>query len=488
MQQSFSNILVHPNVDKKSFIRWKQRDIHDKREQLKYNMLRLESNNETNTELIARVKRLLAAAEQDPAKYFADVDLSVKTARGDSTKEHPALNPQAPPYMVMIESLVEQIVTKATDAPSKDRNAVFVAEIKEHLAKLEKMLADDTEEYNKLVEERSRHILSEDIHTGFDSTLINKSAAHAAPQPSSSASSSGTKTVQTTEVLNPGTVAKPVATEEDPDDVKASPDALKFGEIKAGDYNAARQYMVDHPWIVTEKEKDGLVMEAFQRQLDGKTAEMERIVHNALLIQYCATLGADGINMFFSRIGQQTHPANAAFLKDVKFTVDHIKERCKILQASKGAEEKDVEQIQLYSVDPNTEITVNVPPEDSEDPAIQEARRMFEQLDVRLREAAATKSLDEINKVLADMSVPEAEEAVKHLDLAGVLSVEEKIYDATQWQEEKREKLAKGEFSEDLLREAEAQKAAAASEEVSEESSVKPAVEPEVHSTIDEVD
>lgn len=30
-----SDIEVHPNVDKKSFIRWKQQDIHQKREERK---------------------------------------------------------------------------------------------------------------------------------------------------------------------------------------------------------------------------------------------------------------------------------------------------------------------------------------------------------------------------------------------------------------------------------------------------------------------
>lgn len=457
---------------------------------MKYNLIRLESNNETNVELIARVKRLLAAAEQDPAKYFADAELSVKVATGDSKKEKPELNPQAPPYKIMIESLVEQIITKTSDKPSGERNVFFIAEIKQHLEKLEKMLADDTVEYHKLVEERSRHILSEDIHTGFDSTMINKNVdKEPVPPPSSSKSTS--KTVETTEVLNPNAVAKPAATEEeDPDEVKASPDALEFGKIKRGNYEAARNFMVQHPWIVSEKEKDGLVMEAFQRQLDGKTAEMEQLVHNALLLQYCATLGRDGINMFFSRISQVTHPANEAFLKDVKFTTDHIKERCKVLKENEKKQEEgeDVEQIQLYSVDPNTEITVNVPPEDSEDPAVQEARRLFEQLDVRLREAAATKSLEAINKVLADMSVPEAEDAVKHLDLAGVLSVEEKIYDATKWEEEKRQKLAKGEFSEDLLKEAEAKRAAANSDEITEVEEPKPVAGQPSQSTIDEVD
>lgn len=446
-------------------------------------MTRLESNNEVNTELVDRLKRLLAAVEESPSKYLSNFDLSVKTAAGDSKKVKPVSNPAAPTYEMMIQSLLEQIINKSSEMTDvKSRTEYFISQLKEHLEKLETMMVNDTKEYNNLVEERSKHILSEDLHTGFDSTMINHDATPAKPPPAPSSSKS---TVQTTEVLNPGAVAKQ-SEPENPDDVKASPDALKFGEIKVGDYNAARGFLIQHPWIVNEREKDGLVMEAFEQELAGNTKAMERLVHNSLLIQYCSTLGGDGINMFFSRVANKTHPAHEAFLKDVKFTVDHIKTRCQVLRETKEAAEpgEEVEQIQLYSVDPNTEITVNVPPADSEDPEIQEARRMFDQLDPRLRDAAATKQLAEINKVLADMSVPEAEEAVKHLDLSGVLSVEEKIYDATKWQEEKREKLAKGEFSEDLLKEAEEQKQS--------EEAVKPtipvATNPPVHSTIDEVD
>lgn len=461
----------------------KQRDIHQKREMMKQNMIRLEINNEVSAELIERLKRLIAAAEKDYAELFGSVDLCVKVAQGDSTIQKPKTSPQAPTYNKMMESLVSQVITTVSDKPSSEREEAFITELKGHLNKLETTLAAETKEYHDLVEERSKHILSEDLHTGFDSTLINHHPQ--ATQPPAPESSSK-KTVTTTEVLNPGALSKEneaaPASDEDPDDVKASPDTIRFGEIKVGDYETAHKYLIEHPWIVNEREKDGLIMTAFEKELAGKTEDMKRIVHNSLLIQYCATLGRDGINMFFARAAIKNHPANEAFLKDVNFTIDHIKRRCQILRDQKDEEEpsEQVEQIQLYSVDPNTEIAVHVPPEDSEDPAVQEARRMFDQLDPELKTAALTCKLDEINKVLAKLSVPEAEEAVRQLDVSGVLSVEEKIYDATKWEEEKREKLAKGEFSEDLLREQEAKK-----EQAEEEPAAVPA---KVQSTIEDVD
>ena len=43
-----SDIEVHPNVDKRSFIRWKQRDIHEKREMRKIQRSHYEAEHRTN--------------------------------------------------------------------------------------------------------------------------------------------------------------------------------------------------------------------------------------------------------------------------------------------------------------------------------------------------------------------------------------------------------------------------------------------------------
>jgi cell division cycle protein 37 len=43
-----SDIEVHPNVDKKSFIRWKQQDIHQKREERKIELDGLKREKDIN--------------------------------------------------------------------------------------------------------------------------------------------------------------------------------------------------------------------------------------------------------------------------------------------------------------------------------------------------------------------------------------------------------------------------------------------------------
>lgn len=54
-----SDVEVHPNVDKKSFIRWKQQSIHEKRMQRNQDIKNLEAQLEMYKHLNKRVDKLL---------------------------------------------------------------------------------------------------------------------------------------------------------------------------------------------------------------------------------------------------------------------------------------------------------------------------------------------------------------------------------------------------------------------------------------------
>jgi cell division cycle protein 37 len=432
-----SDVEVHPNVDKKSFIRWKQRDIHEKREQMKHNIEQLEVSTEMNTDLLKRIDQLISVGEKGEEKLSGDIASAVAIAnRGfDKDKPESATADEQHNYTEMLENLMEQVRDGVKDAEDKEK--ATLQKIKEHRQKLDDVLKDQFKQLEELREERSKHILSEDIHTGFDSTQITH-------KPKETEKKKQTK--EQVEVLNPGAEGpssstppppqqqqKSAAEAEEDDEVQASPDTLEFGKIAIGEYSKCYAYLTSHPNIISEQEKDGLMMEAFQQQLAGNEVSMRRIVHNALLIQYCHTLGPDGVRMFFSKINDKNHPAYNAFIKDVDFTVNHIKQRCEVISQERQDQQENVEQIQLHAVDPNTEIVVNVP--DSTNP---DAMAVYNSFSTEMRTAIESKQLDEINKVLAEMSVEDAEELVKKFDECGVLSVEEKIYDATEWQKEKQ--------------------------------------------------
>lgn len=121
-------------------------------------------------------------------------------------------------------------------------------------------------------------------------------------------------------------------------------------------------------------------------------------------------------------------------------TYNRIKTRSAELSKETGNDPAGVEQIQLHAVDPNTKITINIPAAGSQDPVEIEARKVFESFSPDLQKALATESLDEVNKVLGNMSVEDAEVVVEQLGEGGMLSLEEGIIDGTT--EEGRKKLA----------------------------------------------
>jgi cell division cycle protein 37 len=133
-------------------------------------------------------------------------------------------------------------------------------------------------------------------------------------------------------------------------------------------------------------------------------------------------------------------PATGVFVKDVEDTYSLLVQRVAIsLQ-----EEKDsAEQIQLVPEKPDQTISFNVPegppPEHlvlegpgTEDMDIEEVRKalqlrwnVFSGFPENLKEALKAGTLEGVNKVLGKMSLEEAEEVVKLLEMGGILSFAE---------------------------------------------------------------
>jgi cell division cycle protein 37 len=115
--------------------------------------------------------------------------------------------------------------------------------------------------------------------------------------------------------------------EADDSDIKITPLGKEFAKIKIGDYRACLQFISEHPEVVAERETDGLLVEAFNAQMAGKDAYARRCVHQGLLLQYCRSLGRDGIGLFFKRITTKDHQAGKVFQNDVNDTYGRIKTR-----------------------------------------------------------------------------------------------------------------------------------------------------------------
>ncbi|GAW24945.1 hypothetical protein ANO14919_145410 [Xylariales sp. No.14919] len=436
-----SDIEVHPNVDKRSFIRAKQNQIHAERQQRRLQIETYKYERVINDGLIKRISGLLAAlranaaeAESNQAEVaFRAVMESAGSPEDDKVPTPPAGVRtdvgEAPTYTKMMAALLDQVNGTLNEKSPEDRYTAMIEEIENHLNKVQDLQNQLLANLSDLEKEESRKITSESIHTGFDSSYVAKST------PSTSGEKKDDSKI---ELLNPNfSASKPeeskAAGDDDDDEIEASPDARKFADIKASEYRESHAFLSSHPSILSEKETDGILVMAFDAQLQNKDDVARNYIHQALLLQYCRSLGKDGVALFFKRITTKGHQAQDVFFKDVQETYFRIKSRTAEINAQRAAEggSGDIEQIQLHAVDPGTEIKIRIPAENSEEEAEKHGRRIFEGFTPDLRKALESGSLDQVNEVLGKMKVPEAEEVVNLLSEAGILSMEEQIIDAT---------------------------------------------------------
>ncbi|KAH6849961.1 Cdc37 N terminal kinase binding-domain-containing protein [Chaetomium sp. MPI-CAGE-AT-0009] len=452
-----SDIEVHPNVDKRSFIRAKQNQIHMERQQRKRQIETLKYERIINDSLIKRISSLLASlkAHASDAKSGNPGEVAfravMESAAGlDPKDDQPPPRPEAvhdaeeplPTYTKMMATLLDQ-VNKALDEKKisqDERYDGMVTEIGEHLQKVTDLQGELIKKLAELEKEESSKITSEGIHTGFDSSydsskveLLNPNFTNAGSLPAASTSA---------------------ANDDDDEEVTASPLAKKFALIKSTAYRDSLAFLSQHPEILTEKETDGLLILAFDAQLENQSDYARNCVHQALLLQYCRSLGRDGVALFFKRISTPGHQAQEVFHKDVQDTYARIRTRTReiVLQRAKDeAEGKSgqVEQIQLHAVEPGTVINIRIPDAESGDEEVKKGRAIFEGFSADMKRALETGKLEEVNKVLGEMKVEEAEDVVGKLGEAGILSLEEEIIDATteegkeQWKKLEEENAAK---------------------------------------------
>ncbi|KAG0309093.1 hsp90 co-chaperone Cdc37, partial [Dissophora globulifera] len=350
-----SDIECHPNVDKRSMIRWKQEQIHRERDARRTKIVALKHEAETLKKQLDRIE-------------------------------------------------------KSTQQPE-----------------LEKKYKDTLQELEKLEAVESKKLTSDKLITGFDKTAVSKPIQ--APKETAKPAKKATQKTKVIETLNPGSAGgvpakagsskqaaapAPTATSADDsdddsdDEVEVTEVALEFSRIKG--FDASLTYISKHPYLGTQKYSDQIMAQAFKAQMDDDETYANNCVHQALILQYCAQLGKDGVGLFFHRIRDPGHAALKIFQNDWKDTYTRIKDRCKVLAQERAASASSgVETIQLQATKPGTQIHITGPPADA-DPKVHE---IFAALPEDFQEAILSGSLDNVNKSLEGMSVQLAEEVVR---------------------------------------------------------------------------
>ncbi|CDK24690.1 unnamed protein product [Kuraishia capsulata CBS 1993] len=432
-----SDIEVHPNVDKRSFIKWKQRDIHEKRDQRNREIHTIRIQNEMYTVLNERMDTLISGLPHSSLGNEAERNAFIAAKFNPTDRCSLEDDPDSPTYNEMIEDLFTQIEGDIKKEGNDPKNPDLVLEkLKSHRARIDKVLRDNGPRLDRLLEEKADHISSEDIHDGFNRVIINKQDESASAEPPKS-QPTATKTVKSEEKVVT-TINTPVASSkagpskplDQLDELEVLQETEAFSHISTDNFLESGRFLERHPYIISEQQKDALLMTAFDAELAGDSKRAYEIVHQSTLIQFADQLsgGSRGsrdarvraVGMLIGKLIDPNHQTRKIFMEDVKRTFEHIIGRCKTIRAEEEANEgqEGVEQIQLRSMDPNSELVVSIPPEGTAEYAA------FEKIPLSMQEALRTGSLDEINKVFGSMEVPAAEAILELFDECGVISIQ----------------------------------------------------------------
>ncbi|KAG5458279.1 MAG: Cdc37 N terminal kinase binding-domain-containing protein, partial [Olpidium bornovanus] len=423
------DIECHPNVDKKSLIRWKQQEIHRQREERNAKIKDLTAETETNVVLLGRLESLLsempralsssAAAESPVAAVNRSSDeLKAAGERPDAARHAPG----APAYDTMVAALLVQIASEATkeagageggakppaeedDPTRRARQAeAILKKLEEHKAKLVSRQQQALEELLKTKKEAESKLSVDDLcKPGFDCTVTFPVAFSASLQ---------------TDAIAPAgsTGGGGDDDDEEEEDIVTSDVAREFSKLDSLEKSFA--FISKHPYIVSESKSDEILAAAFEAQMLGKEKTARRFSpENGFTVAFCTfRLLYNGCPNFpVSRVPvvpgrRMAKPGKALdmFSKDVHGTYTHIQKRCKILKeekAAKAAEGGGRETIQLFTPDASKPINFQLPTEDTNPAGL----AIFNAFPQEFREALVTKDLEKVNKVLGNMECAEAE-------------------------------------------------------------------------------
>ncbi|CCC68414.1 hypothetical protein NCAS_0B03300 [Naumovozyma castellii] len=454
-----SDVEVHPNVDKKSFIRWKQQSIHEKRMQRNQDIKNLEAQLEMYKHLNKRVDKLLNEFQDED---FASKEKISKFLNGSFDKREKSegenVDPDIATYNEMVEDLFDQLGRDAKKEGNDPNNGKIIKGLLlKHRAKIDSVSKEATEKLKELYIEKNAHISSEDIHTGFDSSFMNTKtveedtkAAEAAAKAIDSVKINEAKNSLSEIAVTPSKQldlpAAPLQFIEYKDDVmKLAPETEEFGNISVNDYKKSEQFLLSHMPIISEQQKDALLMKSFEYQLEKDELHTYQVIHQSELLAYIREIYdlkkipfldveemKNIITMFFQKVmfnaGNQR--GMESFLDSVKTKFNHIKERSKVLaeeSVNKGQFSSDdvegVPIVQLKSLDDSTELEVHFPDMNSTDPEELKKIEAFNKIPKKMQDAVKTGDINEVNEVFKDIPEDEAEQILEWFNEADVIGV-----------------------------------------------------------------
>ncbi|KAJ2910026.1 hsp90 co-chaperone Cdc37, partial [Coemansia aciculifera] len=237
-----SDVEAHPNIEKGTFLRLRQRKIREDRENRRIRHERIDATIAMNRRLIDRLTttRSNLALSTSFDQLSADLDRDIAQAREEQARQH---DPEyVPSDQEMLNALMARIADDLVkenvdvDSPEKRRDA-YVGQLDLHVENLRAAMKDLERELEDVRREEAKHIAPDSImHAGFDRSFVTPGSSTASG--SSKPAAATKQTVTTDEVLNPASVGKhrdDEGTSDDVDDdgdLKLDDDARAFASLK----------------------------------------------------------------------------------------------------------------------------------------------------------------------------------------------------------------------------------------------------------------
>ncbi|KAL1922151.1 uncharacterized protein VTP21DRAFT_10793 [Calcarisporiella thermophila] len=445
-----SDIECHPNVDKASFIRWKQQAIHQEREEKRQRLEALRQKVQHTRNIIAHLDTLKSSLSKGGCDAVLSELSGLQNKMGSDSQ---ADSPDAKRAKEALEELAKQLREQLAKESAENTGERILANIAKKQDAMRQQLEEASKEMEKLDREINSKITSENIFKeGFNKTVVNKATTpKEPPKPFEKA----TSTEKKIEVLNPESVSKSTESssssskpakstaEEDDDEIFLSDTAKKFASLNG--FDESFRFISQHPYLVNQETSDAILAEGFNAELNGNTKYAKNCVFQALILQYCASLGKDGIRLYFARMNQQDGKAHKLFMNDVSDTYKRISERCKVLRVER---EKEVESIQLAPMEPDAPLSISIPEEHPNMTEEERARlEAFRDLPLDFQEALHKGTLEAVNEVFGKMKGEDAERLLEICGKFGFLSIsgviEEGSEEYREWEQARDEYMAR---------------------------------------------
>ena len=404
------DVECHPNIDKASWVRWRQQDIHRKRDERKLEIAKMQQEHKTNEELRKRlldsIKWFTASGPEGAVKHASE--LLDRVVRFENDRKDVVLNPESSEYlqlkdedeiydMLIARLISESKVDPAVQAYIENLPRILVNE----LPRLEKRQQELLDNIAKEEKEQNKKLTSENIcREGFNKTILNGKTTH----------DRGTKSEsKQVEVLNPGfesaagkkatTASKKTTDEIDLRDLEDGEEEIMLKFAAAKTFEESFTIIQKHPNLASRAYSDHLMARAFSLQMKGKTDDAFKCAKWSTAISYSLQMGPDGVGLFYKRMIQGGPQVHALFDEDLARQFDHIKKRCEIL---KGKEKQLDEE------------NSNLTPEQA---------AVFQTFPKHFQEALLANDINKINEAFDGMSEEQSKEIMEQCQKTGLISV-----------------------------------------------------------------